>query len=193
MKSAAITDLEGIRRRAREHVTNGAVTEHYHADRGKVLALLNEALATEIVCILRYRRHYYMASGLDSRSVADEFLEHAEDEAKHADWIAQRIVELDGEPNLDPAGIAGRSSTEYATGMDLADMIKENLIAERIVIDVYTEIIRFLGNDDPTSRRLIEKILAEEEEHAEDLASLLPSARGKPAPQSEKVPLGKTG
>ena len=192
MKSA-ITDLEEIRRRAREHITDGAVTEHYHADRGKVLAVLNEALATEIVCILRYRRHYYMASGLDSRSVADEFLEHAEEEAKHAHRIAERIVELDGEPNLDPAGIAERSSTDYATGTDLVDMIKENLIAERIVIDAYTEIIRFLGNDDPTSRRLMEKILAEEEEHAEDLASLLSGARRHQAPESKKVSLGKTG
>jgi bacterioferritin len=193
MKSAAITDLEEIRRRAREHVNQGAVTDHYHADREKVLSLLNAALATEIVCVLRYRRHYYMASGLDSRSVADEFLEHAQDEAKHADQIAERIVELDGEPDLSPAGLAERSSTDYATGTDLLDMIKENLIAERIVIDSYTEIIRFLGNDDPTSRRLMEKILAEEEEHAEDLVSLLPEARGKPAPASKTKPLAKTG
>ena len=193
MKSAIITNLEEIRRRAREHVTSGAVTAHYHADREKVIALLNEALATEIVCVLRYRRHYYMASGIDSLSVADEFKEHAEDEEQHVAWISERIVELNGEPNLDPKGLVERSTTDYAPGRDLVDMIKEDLIAERIVIDSYTEIIRFLGSDDPTTRRMLERILEQEEEHAEDLASLLGGGSSQQAAVSSKVPLGKTG
>jgi bacterioferritin len=193
MKSAIITNLDEIRRRAREHVTSGAVTSHYHADREKVVALLNEALATEIVCVLRYRRHYYMASGIDSLSVAGEFKEHADEEEQHVAWIAARIVELNGEPNLDPRGLAERATTDYAPGTDLVDMIKEDLIAERIVIDSYTEIIRFLGNDDPTTRRLVERILEQEEEHAEDLASLLGAGPGKPAVASVKPPLAKTG
>ena len=145
------------------------------------------------MCVLRYRRHYYMASGIDSRAVAAEFLEHAGEEAKHAHWLAERIVELDGEPELDPKSIAEHAATQYVTGADLADMIEENLVAERIVIDWYTETIRFLGSDDPTSRRIFEKILEDEEEHAEELQSLLGSTRGEPAAASQKVPVAKAG
>jgi bacterioferritin len=138
-----------------------------------VLRLLNEALATEIVCTLRYTRHYYMARGLTSLSIAEEFLEHANDEQEHADRIAERIAELEGEPDYDPAGLATRSHSEYAEGEDIVDMLKEDLVAERIAVESYAEIVRFLGDDDPTSRRMMEDILAKEEEHANDLVDLI--------------------
>jgi len=149
------------------------VTEGYKADRQQVIKVLNEVLATEIVCVLRYKRHYFMASGINSESVKDEFLQHANEEQQHADWVAQRIVQLNGEPNLNPEGLASRSHSEYVEGSDLASMIKEDLVAERIAIESYSEIVRWLGNDDPTTRKLIEDILKTEEEHAEDLSSLL--------------------
>ncbi len=168
-----LTDIKTLRERARKHIENGAVTEGYSADRETVVKVLNEALATEIVCVLRYRRHYFMASGLNSDSVAAEFLQHSNDEQGHADQIAQRIVQLGGEPNLNPEGLLTRSHAEYVEGETLTDMIKEDLIAERIAIDSYRDIIQYLGNDDPTSRRLMETILAVEEEHADDLVSLL--------------------
>src|ERR687894_2265861 len=168
-----ISDVQEIRRRAREHVEKGAVTEGYRADRETVVKLLNEALATEIVCVLRYKRHYFMASGIHAEGVAAEFLEHANDEQGHADQIAQRIVQLQGEPNFNPEGLLMRSHAEYVEGTSLLDMIKEDLVAERIAIDSYREIIAYLGDDDPTSRRLMEQILAVEEEHADDLVSLL--------------------
>jgi bacterioferritin len=168
-----LTDIQTLRRRAREHIEQGAVTPGYKADRETVIKLLNEALATEIVCTLRYRRHYFMASGINAQSVAAEFLEHANEEQSHADQIAERIVQLGGEPNFSPEGMLMRSHAEYAEGNTLADMIKEDLIAERIAIDSYREIINYLGENDSTTRRLMESILAVEEEHAEDLVSLL--------------------
>jgi len=173
MSSPMIRDLEEIRKRAREHVENGAVTPSYGADREMVVKLLNEALATELVCTLRYKRHYFMAQGIHAKGVAAEFLEHANEETQHADQIAKRIVELDGEPNFNPDGLASRSHAEYKAGVDLRDMIKEDLVAERIAIESYTDIIRYLGDKDPTTRRLMEEVLAKEEEHAEDLSSLL--------------------
>ncbi len=168
-----LTDIKTLRERARNHIEQGAVTEGYKADRETVIKVLNEALATEIVCVLRYRRHYFMASGINADSVAAEFLQHSNDEQGHADQIAQRIVQLGGEPNFNPEGLLTRSHAEYVEGETLTDMIKEDLVAERIAIDSYRDIIQYLGNDDPTSRRLMETILAVEEEHADDLVNLL--------------------
>ena len=168
-----LTDIKTLRERARRHIEQGAVTEGYRADRETVNKLLNEALATEIVCVLRYKRHYFMASGIHAESVAAEFLQHANEEQVHADQIAQRIVQLGGEPDFDPAGLVTRSHAEYVEGETLTDMIKEDLVAERIAIDSYRDMINYLGNDDPTTRRMMEGILAMEEEHADDLVSLL--------------------
>ncbi len=168
-----LTDIATLRERARQHIEQGAVTPGYAADRETVLKLLNEALATEIVCVLRYKRHYFMASGINAQSVATEFLQHANEEQVHADQVAQRIVQLGGEPNLSPEGILSRSHSEYIEGASLIDMIKEDLVAERIAIDSYREMIIYLANDDPTTRRMMEGILAMEEEHADDLVSLL--------------------
>jgi len=170
-------DIEEIRRRAIEKMDDGAVTASYAADRDKVVEVLNEVLATETVCTLRYRSHYFMAKGVHSPGVEQEFLEHANEEQQHADMVAKRITELGGAPNLDPEGLATRSHAQYGTGHTLEEMIKEDLIAERIAIATYSEIIRWLGNDDPTTRRLIETILATEEEHADDMASLLARIR----------------
>jgi bacterioferritin len=168
-----LTDIKTLRERARQHIENGAVTEGYRADRETVVKLLNEALATEIVCVLRYRRHYFMASGINAESVAAEFLQHANEEQGHADQIAQRIVQLQGEPNFNPDGLLSRSHAEYVEGTSLTDMIKEDLVAERIAIDSYREMINYFGKDDPTSRRMMEDILAVEEEHADDLVNML--------------------
>jgi bacterioferritin len=168
-----LTDIKTLRERARQHIQNGAVTEGYAADRDTILKLLNEALATEIVCVLRYKRHYYMASGIHAQSVGEEFLEHANEEQQHADQIATRIVQLGGSPNLSPEGMLSRSHSEYREGDGLVDMIKEDLVAERIAIDSYREIINYIGAKDSTTRRMMEEILAKEEEHAEDLVSLL--------------------
>ncbi|MCX7962045.1 MAG: ferritin-like domain-containing protein [Burkholderiales bacterium] len=168
-----LTDIQTLRKRARQHIERGAVTEGYRADRETVVKLLNEALATEIVCVLRYKRHYFMASGIHADSVAQEFLQHANEEQQHADQIAARIVQLGGEPNFSPEGLLSRSHAEYVEGENLIDMIKEDLVAERIAIDSYREMIAYLGNDDPTTRRMLEGILAMEEEHADDLAGLL--------------------
>lgn len=168
-----LTDIKTLRERARRHIENGAVTEGYRADRETAVKILNEALATEIVCVLRYKRHYFMATGIHAEGVAAEFLEHANDEQGHADSIAQRIVQLQGEPDFNPEGLLMRSHAEYVEGTSLTDMIKEDLVAERIAIDSYREMINYFGNDDPTSRRLMESILAVEEEHADDLVSLL--------------------
>jgi bacterioferritin len=168
-----LTDIKTLRERARQHLENGAVTEGYSADRETVIKLLNEALATEIVCVLRYRRHYFMASGINAESVAAEFLQHANEEQGHADEIAQRIVQLKGEPNFNPEGLLSRSHAEYVEGSSLLEMIKEDLVAERIAIDSYREMISYFGNDDPTSRRMMEGILAVEEEHADDLQNFL--------------------
>jgi bacterioferritin len=168
-----VADIEAIRRRARQHIENGAITEAYRADRETVIKLLNDALATEIVCVLRYKRHYYAATGIHAESVADEFQEHAREEQEHADKIAERITELGGEPDMNPDTLTRRSHSEYAEGTSLADMIREDLVAERIAIESYNEIIRYLGDKDVTSRRVMEEILANEEEHAEDLRSLI--------------------
>jgi bacterioferritin len=173
MAKEFLTDVQTIRKRARQHIENGAVTEGYKADRDTVIRLLNEALATEIVCILRYKRHYYMATGIHAQAVAAEFLEHANEEQGHADQIAERITQLGGAPNFDPEGLLTRSHAEYVEGESLVDMIKEDLVAERIAIDSYGDMIRYFGDDDPTSRRLMESILAVEEQHADDLANLL--------------------
>jgi bacterioferritin len=168
-----LTDIKTLRERARQHIEKGAVTEGYKADRETVIRLLNEALATELVCVLRYKRHYYMASGIHAQAVQQEFLEHANEEQGHADQIAQRIIQLQGAPNFNPEGLTSRSHAEYKEGNDLIDMIKEDLVAERIAIESYGEMVRYFGDKDPTSRRLIEGILAVEEEHADDLATLL--------------------
>ena len=168
-----LTDIKTLRTRAREHIEQGAITAGYSADRDTVVKLLNEALATEIVCVLRYKRHYYMASGINAQSVAAEFLQHATEEQAHADQIAQRIVQLGGKPDFSPEGLATRSHSEYHDGDDLIEMIREDLIAERIAIDSYREMINYMGNNDSTTRRMLETILAMEEEHADDLSSLL--------------------
>jgi bacterioferritin len=168
-----LTDIKTLRERARQHIEKGAVTEGYKADRETVVKILNEALATEIVCVLRYKRHYFMATGIHAEGVAAEFLQHANEEQGHADEIGRRIVQLGGAPNLNPDGLLSRSHAEYVEGDTLLDMIKEDLVAERIAIDSYREIIQYLGNDDPTTRRMMEGILAMEEEHADDLVNLL--------------------
>jgi len=151
----------------------GAITTSYTADRDTVVRILNEVLATEIVCVLRYKRHYYMATGIHAQSVAEEFLEHAEEEQGHADLVAERITQLGGEPNFNPEGLSMRSHSEYVEGKTLLDMVREDLVAERVAVESYTEIIRYLGNDDPTTRRMIEKIMAKEEEHADDMKKIL--------------------
>ena len=168
-----VLDVKAIRDRARRQMENGAMTPGYKAKAPVVLRLLNDALATELVCTLRYKRHYFMAQGLSSESVKSEFLEHAEEEQEHADRIAERIVQLGGEPNLSPEGLLDRSHSQYAEGTTLEDMIREDLVAERIAIDSYRQMIDYIGGDDPTTRRLLEEVTAKEEEHAEDLASLL--------------------
>jgi len=172
-KQPFLSDIKEIRRRARQHMEKGAVTEGYKADRETALRLLNEALATELVCVLRYKRHQFMATGLNAQPVADEFAEHAAEEQQHADRIAERITQLDGAPNFNPEGLATRSHSEYVEGTTLVEMIQEDLVAERIAIESYGEIVRWFGDKDPTSRRLMEDILAKEEEHAEDMKSLI--------------------
>jgi bacterioferritin len=170
---SVMTDVQTLRQRARQHIEEGAVTAGYLADRKTVLKLLNDSLATEIVCVLRYRRHHFMVRGIHSQAVAEEFLAHSDDEQGHADLIAERIVQLGGEPNFSPEGLVSRSHAEYVEGVTLSDMIKEDLIAERIAIDSYRDFIQYLGDQDPTTRRMLESILAAEEEHADDLADLL--------------------
>jgi len=178
-KGPFLTDIEEIRKRARQHIEEGAVTGAYKGDRQTVVRLLNESLATEIVCTLRYKRHHYMAKGIHSQGVADEFLEHANEEQSHADRIAERIIQLDGEPDLNPEGLLSRSHSEYIEAETLTDMIREDLVAERIAIESYSEIVRYLSDNDPTSRRLMEEILAKEEEHAEDMKTLLERVAGE--------------
>jgi bacterioferritin len=173
MAGEFVTDVKEIRRRARAHMEQGPVTAGYQADRETVVRLLNEALATEIVCVLRYKRHYFMASGIHAQGVAAEFAEHATEEQAHADQIAERITQLGGEPDFNPEGLAARSHSEYVPGDDLLEMIKEDLVAERIAVESYAEMVRYLGDDDPTTRRLLEEILAKEEEHADDLRNLI--------------------
>ena len=171
--SEFFTDIKTIRERARRHIENGAVTKGYKGELEVVLRLLNDALAIEIVCVLRYKRHHYMATGIHSQAVAAEFLEHAAEEQGHADQIAARIVQLGGAPDFDPKGLTGRSHSEYVAGESLMDMIREDLVAERIAIDTYGEMIRYIGNSDPTTESMLKGILATEEEHADDMANLL--------------------
>jgi bacterioferritin len=168
-----LSDITTLREKAREHIDQGPLTEAYGADRERVISVLNEALATELVCVLRYKRHYYMADGINSAPVAAEFLQHATEEQGHADQIAARIVQLQGEPDFNPATLVARSHAEYVAGTDLIDMIKEDLVAERVAIESYNEIARWLGSNDVTTRRLMESILAVEEEHADDLLTFL--------------------
>jgi bacterioferritin len=177
MATEFLNDIIAIRQRARHHMEKGAVTSGYRGDLEVVLRILNEALATEIVCVLRYRRHYYMASGIHAQAVAAEFLEHANEEQGHADLIAARIVQLGGSPNLNPEGLVNRSHAEYVEGTNLRSMVKEDLIAERIAIECYSEMVRYIGDSDPTTRRMLEGILAVEEKHAEDLANLFATPR----------------
>lgn len=168
-----LTDVTELRRRARQHIEEGAVTDGYRGDRETIIRLLNEALATEIVCVLRYKRHYFMAQGIHADPIAQEFLTHANEEQGHADEIAGRIVQLGGSPNFSPEGLLSRSHSEYVEGQNLVDMIREDLVAERVAIDSYTEMIHYVADKDITTRRMLEGILAVEEEHADDLASFL--------------------
>src|SRR2546426_8881715 len=168
-----LKNIEEIRQRGRQTIEDGAVTQDYRLDRAQAVRVLNEALATEIVCVLRYKFHYFMATGIHSSAVAKEFLMHAQEEQEHADRIAQRIKQLGGKPEMDPAVVAKASHTEYKEGISLADMIRENLVAERIAVATYREIITYFGQADPISRTMIEAILAQEEEHADELADLL--------------------
>jgi bacterioferritin len=174
-----LTDTKTLRARARKSVDDGAITSTYTADRKQVVRLLNEALATEWVCVLRYYRHYYSAKGMLVDAVKGEFLEHAQQEMEHAGMIAERIVQLGGEPDLDPDTLTARSHAEYQEGKDLRDMVRENLIAERIAIDSYREMINYIGDRDTTTKRILEHILAQEEEHADDMADLLDGWIGK--------------
>ncbi len=171
--SVELTDVKTLRERARKHAENGAVTEGYQADREKILRLLNESLATELVCVLRYKRHYFMASGIKASVAAAEFLEHATQEAEHADKLAERIVQLGGEPDFNPDNLSKHSHAQYVEGKNLKEMVLEDLVAERIAIDSYREIIQFIGDSDPTTRRIFEDILEQEEEHADDMSDLL--------------------
>ena len=172
-KTSSLTDVETLRTRARQHIDEGSVTAGYAADRETVLKLLNASLATELVCVLRYRRHHFMARGINSQGVAQEFLVHSNEELGHADRIADRIVQLGGAPDFAPDGLARRSHAEYVEGDTLVSMIREDLVAERIAIDSYRDIIQYLGDQDPTTRRMLEEILAVEEQHADELADLL--------------------
>ena len=172
-KKPAVNTVKSLRTVARKHLEQGAVTAGYSADRTAVLRLLNESLATELVCVLRYRRHYFMAKGIHARGVAAEFLAHSNEELGHADRLAARIVQLGGEPNFAPDELTTRSHAEYVEGSTLEDMIREDLVAERVAIDSYRGLVQFLANDDPTTSDMIKAILAVEEEHANELADLL--------------------
>ena len=175
MTEANLTDVATLRSRARQNVENGAVTEGYDADREEIIRLLNGSLATELVCVLRYKRHYFMASGVKAAVAAQEFLEHATLEAEHADKLAERIVQLGGEPEFNPDLLSKNSHAQYVAGNSLKEMVYEDLVAERIAVDSYREIIQYIGDKDPTTRRLFEEILAQEEEHADDMADILES------------------
>jgi bacterioferritin len=176
-----LTDIKTLRERARQEIDKGPITEAYGADVTRVIQVCNEALATEIVCTLRYKRHYYTATGIHAEAVAGEFLQHAAEEQQHADMLAERIVQLGGEPDFAPDTLTTRSHAEYDASRDLVAMIKEDLVAERIAVASYTEIIQWLGDGDPTTKRVFEQILAQEEEHADDLRGML-----ERLPQTEK-------
>ncbi|HXE77899.1 MAG TPA: ferritin-like domain-containing protein [Rhodanobacter sp.] len=186
--TAFVSDIDQIRKRARQNIDDGAMTAGYSADRAVVVDMLNQALATELVCVLRYKYHYYMASGIHSQAIKAEFLAHANEEQGHADLLAERITQLEGKPNLSPVGLLDRSHADYVEGTDIVDMIKEDLVAERIAIDSYREMIHYVGTDDPTTRRVLEGILAMEEEHAEDMNTLLEQLgkKGEPAPPAPR-------
>ena len=175
MTEAHLTDVATLRQRARQNVENGAVTEGYSADREEIIRLLNASLATELVCVLRYKRHYFMASGVKAQIAAAEFLEHATQEAEHADKLAERIVQLGGEPEFNPDLLSKNAHAQYVAGNTLKEMVYEDLVAERIAVDSYRGIIQYIGDKDPTTRRLFEEILAQEEEHADDMADILES------------------
>lgn len=177
-----LTDVATLRARARQHTEGGAVTAGYNADRSQVLNMLNEALATELVCMLRYRRHHFMARGIHAQGIATEFMVHAQEEQKHADQLAARIVQLGGEPDFCPDTLSSRSHAEYVPGQTLVDMMREDLVAERIAIDSYREMVQFLGHQDPTTSDLLKRILAVEEEHADELADLLEGLPGNEQP-----------
>ncbi len=179
-KGTFATDIAAIRKRAREKLEMGAVTENYGVDVGTAVSLLNEALATEIVCVLRYKSHAIAATGISSDSVKEEFAQHAEEEEEHMDLIAERINQLGGRPNFNPEGLTTRAASQYAEGENLVDMIRENLVAERIAIEHYRDLIRYFGEKDPTTRVLLERVLAQEEEHANDMHDLLVSHEGRP-------------
>lgn len=168
-----LSDVQELRRRARQHIEDGAVTAGYGADKEKVIAVLNEALATEIVCVLRYKRHYFMAQGIASDSVKAEFLEHATEEQEHADRISERIVQLGGEPDFAPATLLDRSHADYDASLELQAMIRANLVAERVAIEAYSQMIRLIGDKDSTTRRILESILSQEQEHADELSDWL--------------------
>jgi bacterioferritin len=178
--STFVSDIGAIRKRARQHLDEGAITPNYGGDVGKAVSLLNDVVATEIVCVLRYRFHAVAAAGLASDSVKDEFEEHAAEEEQHLLWVAERINQLGGKPEMNPAGVSARSATEYVEGSNLVDMIRENLVAERIVIETYRDLIRYFADKDPTTRSLLEKILAQEEDHANDMHDLLVTHEGRP-------------
>jgi bacterioferritin len=172
-ESAFLTDIKTLRENARQQISKGALTKGYHGDAEAVCRVLNQALATEIVCVLRYKRHYYMAKGIHAAAVKAEFLEHATEEQRHADMIAERITQLGGSPDFSPDGLLSRSHSEYVEGDSLVSMIREDLIAERLAIDSYRDIVAWLADFDTTSKRILEEIQAVEEEHADDLAELL--------------------
>ena len=187
-KTPFLTDVQTLRSRARAHTDDGAVTAGYSANRTTVLKLLNDSLATELICVLRYRSHHFMARGIHSQSVAQEFLDHSNEEQGHADQIAERIVQLGGTPDFEPSSLSGRSHAEYVACDSLASMINENLVAERIAIDSYRDMIQYLGDDDPTTRRMLEGILAVEEQHADELSDLL---KDFPVPTDKRNPAEK--
>ena len=179
-KGSFVTDITAIRKRAREKLERGAITDNYGGDVDTAIALLNEAVATEIVCVLRYKYHAVAAAGIASESVKEEFAQHAKEEEQHLDWLAERINQLGGKPNMNPDGVTTRAASQYAEGENLVDMIRENLVAERIAIEHYRDLIRFFAEKDPTTRTLLERILAMEEEHANDMHDLLVSHEGRP-------------
>ena len=179
-KGTFVTDITAIRKRARERLDRGAVTENYGGDVDTAIALLNEAVATEIVCVLRYKYHAVAAAGIASESVKEEFAQHAKEEEQHLDWIAERINQLGGKPNMNPDGVTTRAASQYAEGENLVDMIRENLVAERIAIEHYRDLIRYFGDKDPTTRTLLERVLSQEEEHANDMHDLLVTHEGRP-------------
>jgi bacterioferritin len=179
-KGTFATDVAAIRKRAREKLEMGAVTQNYGGDPQVAISLLNEALATEIVCVLRYKSHAVVATGLASESVKEEFAQHAKEEEEHMDLIAERINQLGGKPNFNPDGLTSRAASQYEEGETLVDMIRENLVAERIAIEHYRDLIRYFGDKDPTTRVMLEGVLAQEEEHANDMHDLLVAHEGKP-------------